>query len=92
MPFRSNVYTIGTSSVQVLDAQPGDVEVTLRLRNGTDIAIGGTSSVTTSTGYHLTTGTTFVVEFKSRIRAGDELWAIGYSAAAGDIEVLIRSI
>ena len=88
MAFRSARVSINSSTAtKLLTAQPGDVEVTVTTFGGLSVYIGG-SGVTAANGFYTDLGNGKLL--KTRIRPGDELWALS-SSGSPDVCLLIRS-
>lgn len=86
MAFRTSAVTVGTSSAsQVLDAQAGDIECEIRTSSAVDFYIGG-PDVSASNGLRVENG-----QFTTRVRPGDELWAISAEAGSVQLRILVRS-
>lgn len=85
MAFRTSLVSINTSTpTRVLLAVAGDVDCEIRTTGALDFYIGGpdasTSSLLVQNG-----------EFRTRVRPGDELWAISAESSGFGVRVLVRS-
>lgn len=88
MPFRAEQVTVSSTPTLVFQAQPGDVEVTLSGDTNDAIHVGGTDSVTVSTGLRIFGAGD---RYTTLVRAGDELWAV-VSGSSKTVNYLARSI
>lgn len=101
MAFRTATFTLNSSlsAVQIVDAQPGDLEVWIQTNsNASPIGIGD-SAVTTADDFSLLPGPGTISAatsgssgpFHTHVRPGDELWAVSSSASNFVVTVLTRS-
>lgn len=86
MAFRTSTVSINISTATlVLTAQAGDVDCEIRTPGALDFYIGG-SDVTAANGLPVQNG-----EFRTRVRPGDELWALSAESGGISVRVLVRS-
>lgn len=83
MAFRSFQVQVTDTPVQVIEAQPGDVDLWVLLDPAT--VLGGDDQVAVGNAFS-PSGLWY-----TQIRPGDELWAVRDSAATSSIHVMVRS-
>ena len=82
MAFRSFSQVVGATPVELYTAQPGDVDVWIRVTNY-EVSIGGSDAQT----FRIDGSE----EFHSKVRPGDQIFAVRSTSSNVQTHVLVRS-
>lgn len=85
MAFRSFKVDVTDIPVQVFEAQPGDLDLWIRSDNL--VVFGGDDQVAVTSGFSISPDG----QFHTRVRPGDELWAVRDSATTSRLHLMVRS-